>query len=477
MDTTLYEQVADRITELIRGDALRPGDRIPSVRALSAQQKVSVSSMLQAYVLLEDRGLIETRPQSGHYVRPRSLRELPAEPEISRPSPTPTRVSVSDLVAEVYGAARDASIVPLGAAYPSPAVLPTARLNRLLASVARRAGDEGVAYDAPPGCLALRRQIARRSLEWGFPALPDDIVTTVGAAEALNLCLQACARPGDTIAIESPTYYGVLQLIESLGMKVLEIPTHPRDGMSIDALASALRRGRTPAVKAVLVTPSYNNPLGACMPEAARRKLVKLTGEHDVPVIEDDIYGDLHFAPERPTPCKAHDRKGLVMLCSSFSKTLAPGYRVGWAIPGRFRERVERLKFMHTVATATFPQLAIAEFLSEGGYDRHLRALRRAYATQIECVSRAVSAHFPPGTRVTRPTGGMVLWVELAAGADTLALHRRAMAAGISIAPGPIFSAKRQFGNFLRLSCGHPFTDTFARAIATLGKLAAGVLR
>jgi DNA-binding transcriptional MocR family regulator len=343
------------------------------------------------------------------------------------------------------------------------------KLNRILAQVARRAGGVGVSYDTPPGCPALRRQIARRSLEWGCALDPDAIVTTSGAMEAMHVALRAVARAGDTIAIESPAYYGVLQLIESLEMKALEIPAHPRDGLSLDALAAALRETR--GIRACLATPNFNNPLGSLMPDAAKRRLVRLLAAHDVPLIEDDIYGDLYFGDARPRVVKSFDRDGLVLLCSSFSKTLAPGYRVGWvAAPPRYRERVERLKFMHSVATATLPQLAIAEFLQAGGYDRHLRALRRKLADQVRRTADALAEHFPRGTRISRPAGGFVLWVELPAGTSALELHRRALAHGISVAPGPIFSAKSRFANFIRVNCGYPFTDATTRAVATLGR-------
>ncbi len=465
----LYEQVAERLGDAIAAGTLRPGDRLPSVRQLSLRERVSISTVLQAYLHLESVGLIETRPQSGHYVRRRERPRL-AEPQVSRPASSATPVTVSGLVARVYQSARDPKLVQLGAAFPSPELMPTRRLYRELNLLTREQADAGILYDIPPGCLELRQQLARRSLDWGCALSPGDFITTCGASEAIHLCLLAVARTGDTIAIESPAYYGTLQAIESLGLKALEIPSSPRDGLEIDALEAALQRRR---VAAVLVVPSFSNPLGSCMPEENRRRLVKLLDAHDVPLIEDDIYGDLHFGPERPRTCKSFDTRGNVMLCGSFSKTLAPGFRVGYVAPGRFRERVELLKFSHTVATATLPQLAIARFLQEGGYDRHLRTLRRRLAGQVERMAEAVAEHFPEGTRVARPSGSGLLWVELPATVDALALHARALEAGISIAPGPIFSARPDcYRNFVRLSCGQVWTPRIEAAMATLGSLA-----
>ncbi|ATB27381.1 PLP-dependent aminotransferase family protein [Melittangium boletus] len=464
----LYERVAERLGAAIAAGTLRAGDRLPSVRQLSASERVSVSTVLQAYLHLEDRGLIETRPQSGHYVRRRE-RPLPAEPEVSQPTSQASPVSVSALVTRVYRAANDPRIVPLGAACPSPELLPTQRLHRELALVTREASATAIGYDMPPGSLELRQQVARRSLEWGCPLSPEDFIITHGAAEAISLSLAAVAHRGDTVVLESPAYYGTLQAIETQGLRALEIPTHPRHGLELDALESALRKRK---VAAVLVVSSFSNPLGGCMPEENRRRLVELLAARGIPLIEDDLYGDLHFGPLRPRPAKAHDPDGSVLLCGSFSKTLAPGYRVGWVAPGRFRQKVELLKYAHTVATSTPPQLAIAAFLRNGGYDRHLRTLRRQLEAQVRRMVDSVGEHFPEGVRVTRPEGGMLLWVEMPRQVDALELHARALAAGIGIAPGPIFSAQKRYGNCIRLSCGFPWSPQLEGALTTLGSLA-----
>ncbi len=287
--------------------------------------------------------------------------------------------------------------------------------------------------------------------------------------EALNLCLRAVANAGDIIAIESPAFYGTLQIIESLGMRALEISTDPRDGVILGALDSAIRRQK---VRACLFVTNFSNPLGSCMPDARKKELVELLARREIPLIEDDIYGDLYFSGVRPRTAKAYDKKGLVLLCSSFSKTLAPGYRVGWTSPGRFRPQVESLKFTSSMATATPPQMAIADFLQSGGYDRYLRKIRRILMTQVQQMSNAVGRYFPTGTKVTRPQGGYVLWIELPRSADALELHRRALEQKISIAPGPIFSAKQKYKNFIRLSCGLPWSERIDRAVQTLADLA-----
>jgi DNA-binding transcriptional MocR family regulator len=463
----LYEKVAGKISKLIRDGVLRPGDRIPSVRRASQQHRVSVTTAVQAYLALENRGLIEARPKSGFYVRYRRREEL-AEPRLSKSAGRAAPVEMTDLVTRFFETAARPGIVPLGAALPGEELLPVVKLNRLLASLTRTSGGRAAFYDIPPGCEALRREVARRSLDFGSAIDMNEIVTTCGATEALVLCLRAVSKPGDVIAVESPTYYGFLKTIEGLGLKALEISTHPREGLDLDALETALRKHK---IAAVLCMPSFNNPLGSLMNDENRRRLVEILAKREIPMIEDDIYGDLHFDEQRPRVARAYDREGLVMLCGSFSKTLAPGYRVGWCAPGRFLSRVKTLKFTNTIATATLPQLAIAEFLRNGGYDHHLRTLRRTYAEQVQQFSEAIAESFPTDTKLTRPRGGFVLWIELPAKVDALALHEQALREGISIAPGPLFSATQQFRNFIRVSCGYPWSGKIERAIGVLGYL------
>jgi DNA-binding transcriptional MocR family regulator len=294
-------------------------------------------------------------------------------------------------------------------------------------------------------------------------------VVTIGCTEALNLSLRAVTKPGDTVALESPAYFGFLQIIQSLNLKVLEVPTDPRTGICLDAMRDALEHHD---VKAVLVMPSYQNPLGSCMPDEKKEQLYRLLAEFDVPAVEDDIYGDLHFGERRPKPLKAWDTDGRVLLCSSFGKTLAPSLRVGWCAPGRYLERVRRLKFTNTLGSPVVLQKTVSDFLRNGGYDHHLRSLRRAYQNQLHLFSQAVLRHFPEGTRLSRPQGGFILWIELPPGVDTLRLHRDAWKHRINIAPGALFSVKDRYRNCLRLNCGLPWNEAIESAVRTIGELA-----
>ena len=469
--SVLYESVANDISALIHSGTLGHGERVPSVRRMSRQRRVSISTVLQAYHLLENRGLIEARPQSGYYVR--SQAHPVEEPAISKPPRSPQPVGVHELVSRVLEAGSQADIVPLGAALPSAELVPTAKLQRIISAIARRQPQSISTYSLPPGREELRRQIARRTRDWGVSLTADEIIITHGCMEAVNLCLRAVAKPGDVIALESPTYFGLLQIIESYGMKALEVPTHPRNGISLDALALAIEREK---VKACLLMPNVSNPLGSTMPDAAKKRLVRMLAEHDIPLIEDAMYSALHFNPTPPFAAKAYDKKGMVMLCSSFTKTLAPGFRVGWVAPGRHLAQVQMLKFINSVGVSDLLQLTIAEFLENGGYDRLLRTLRRTYAHQLELVKHAVYRHFPRDTKVTRPSGGYVLWVEMPADVDSVELYQQAMKERIGVAPGPMFSASNRYRNCLRINCGVPWSARTERALARVGELAHGLV-
>lgn len=467
----LYETVAERIAYLIDQGTLRPGDRAPSIRNLSKQMQVSINTVKEAYCQLEDRQLLEARPQSGFYVRARLL-DLPAEPIINPPElMNPAEVNLSAVYQMIMRDHLDPQLLKLGISVPDCALLPVDKLNRMMAREIRRFPDQAVSYELPPGNLRLRQQIARRMLLSGCTLSPEQIVITSGCVEAVGLALRALCRPGDTVAIETPFYFNFLQLINEIGLKALEIPTSPRGGISLEALDYALSHNGD-RVKACLVISNFNNPVGSSLSTEDKRRLVDLLNRHQVPLIEDDIYGDLAFSDERPKVAKAFDDNDNVLLCSSFSKTLAPGYRVGWIAAGRFQDDIERRKMLAGVATASPPQLAIAEFLANGGYEHHLRSIRRRYAYQVAQMQDAIGRYFPPGTRVSRPQGAFNLWVEMPHSVDALHLYRDAKLKKISIAPGPLFSLENRYHNFIRLNAAHWDTDTES-AIATLGQLAA----
>ena len=465
----LYEEIAAKIGGMIDNGTYRAGERVPSIRELSQKMRVSANTVMEAYANLENIGRIEARPQSGYYVlsaipepKEKPSQELASEKVVPRP------VIENEVTLKVMRSITNPTLVPLSGALPNYELLPAEKLNRMLAAEARRFPLQAVSYAATKGSKRLRAQIAKRSLNFGCSLSADDIVITSGCVEAITLALQAVCRPGDTVAIGSPVYYTFLNSIRWMGLNVLEIPSTPKEGLSLEVLSYALKN--TP-VHACLAISNFNNPLGSLMPDEKKRELVQLLARHEIPLIEDDVYGDLAFGASRPTTLKTYDEKGLVLYCSSFSKTLAPGYRVGWIAPGRFRPQIIQLKALFNIATATPTQLAIAEFLNSGGYDHHLRTIRRVYQRQVDQVRSAVGRHFPLGTRVSRPEGGFVLWVELPEGMDAMQLYEAAMGEGVSVAPGRIFTLGDKYANCLRLNAAI-WSERIEQGLETLGGLA-----
>jgi DNA-binding transcriptional MocR family regulator len=465
-----YLLVANQVESQIRQGLLTTGQKLPSVRTLSREMQLSISTIVQAYYELEARGLVDAQPQSGYYVRSPGSRPA-ALPTRSAPAATPAAPALQDveaLVAQVFQQAAVPGQLLFSQGVPAPELLPIAKLSKALQQAQRELPHAGTSYETVAGNLPLRRQVARYALFWGGQLSPDELVTTEGCTSAMSLGLLAVTRPGDTVALESPVYFGLLQLVLSLGLRVLELPTDPVTGVDLDVLAGHMAQGR---VQACLLMPNFSNPLGSCMPEAHKQRLVSLLEHHQVPLVEDDLYGDLHFGPHRPKPCKAYDRHGWVLWCGSVSKTLAPGYRVGWIAPGRFLEAVTRLKLYRTGRSPALTQQAVANFLATGRYELHLRRLRQTLAANCQRYQRAIANYFPAGTKVSQPRGGFILWVELHPTVDTTLLYQELLGQQIVIAPGQLFSLHPQYRHCLRLSYGIPYDERVAQALRQIGQL------
>jgi DNA-binding transcriptional MocR family regulator len=467
--TALYVHVADEIAAQIRSGVLRPGERVPSVRRLEATRGVSKATVLKAYYLLEGRGLIASRPRSGYYVSAAAPPPGRADVQYDAEAAEPKEVDDTDLVIDYLDGMRARALVPFGSAFPSPHLMPLGKLARMVANSARQLDPWRTVEDLPPGNLELRRYIARRYIESGAHVDVDDVVITSSGAEAMFLSLQAVTVPGDTVAIGSPASYRELHMAAALGLRVVEVPVDLARGVDVDALERALD---TDDVKACLFTTTFQNPTGATMPAERKRTLAAMLASRGIPLIEDDAFAELYFGGECPRPAKAFDRDGLVLHCGSFVSSLAPGYSVGWVAPGRYARHVRASKYLYSLSTNVIAQEAIAEFILSGAYERHLRRLRAALQQQQQARLAAIERHFPEGTEVQPPAGGYFLWVRLPGGVDTLALHRQLVREGIGIAPGPLFSAQRAYGSYLRLNSGHPWCATMEQAIATIGRLA-----
>jgi len=466
-ETYKYAQVSRYINQLIERGDLKPGDKAPSLRKLSKQLGVSIATITQSYVNLEDQGILSAKPQSGFYVNA-LVNQIN---DIDKPAATQgraRRVRFGDLFEEVFRNANNPRIIPFGTSNPSMEFMPVKSLTRATRSIISRYPQRSMDYMFPPGDRKLREQIAQQYAQNYTRVSADDIIITSGATEALSISLRSVAKRGDNIAVESPTYFAVLRMIEQMGMLAVEIDTDPVTGLNLDALEEAFD---TMDIKAVMASPNTSNPLGCQMPEEGKRELVNLLAERDIPLIEDDVYGSVYFGEKPPRPAKSYDLNNLVLSCSSFSKTLAPGHRVGWVIAGRYHKKFLQFKQAWSSATSSINQLALAEFLSSGQYDRHLVRLRVAMREQVERGRFMIARNFPEETRISHPHGGNVLWVEMPRSCDCIDIFNRALEQNIAITPGILFSATRRFKNHLRINCGSPWTPETEGALKTLGKI------
>lgn len=462
-----YKEYADELAQRIDAGHLKPGDRLPSVREVKRQRGVSASTVFSAYYLLEKQGYVEARNRSGYYVSGK-VPPAQAERRAAIPQAHAMPVDYSSLVFHILSQARQRELVPLGSAFPSPELFPLDQLAVSMGRALRRMDPWHTVDDLAVGNLALRRRLSMRYGMLGMDVAPSELVITSGAMEALNLALEVTTQPGDVVAIETPAFYGALQALERRGLRAVEVATHPRTGVELDSLRRVLDAH---PVKACWFMPTFQNPLGCTMADEAKAELVALLTARHIALIEDDVYGELHHGPRRPPPAKAWDREGWVLHCSSFSKSLAPGYRIGWVAAGRFAAALARQKMMSSLATALPSQLAILDFLQERSFERHLRSLRHALARQQAAALRAIAQYFPAETRVSRPQGGYFVWVELPAHINALSIHRQAVQRGIGIAPGQLFSADHRYSHHLRINLGHPGDLRTEAALKVLGEL------
>jgi len=465
---TLYLQIAESIAMPIRAGTLARGERIPSVRELARRRSVSLGTVLQAYRMLEDSRLIEARPRSGYFVAARPPR-LP-EPETSNPPPGSMAVDVSSLAARVMQLAHDPRCMSFGAACPSGDLFAEERVRRAVSRAAQRHRATLCQYPTGSGDETLRRAIARHALRMGCQLDARDIVVTNSCLESITLCLRAVVQPGDVVALESPTLFAFLEILENLHLRVLEIPTHPRTGLSLDALQLAFD---TQPVKAVLTVPTLSNPLGACMPLADRRRMAQMVARRGIPLIEDVLYNDLAEQEEQRRAVRSFDATGHVMMCGSFSKTIAPGLRLGWVEAGRWGEKLAHLKRATSGSQSAMLERAMADLLTQPGIEANYRQMRATIAARVDEARGVIAQHFPKGTRVTDPPGGFILWIELPHGIDSLALFQACLAENIAIAPGTIFSATNHFRHCIRLGLGGRWDDAHRFALRRVGALAA----
>lgn len=463
----LYQQVIDFIEHQQKIGALHPGDKLPSLRKLSRQFDISVPTVKQAYIELERQGQVCAKPQSGYYlqaVQARTLKPRPAK----WAQCDPVEVQSRSMIEQVHAAVHLPDTVALGISNPIQAHPPDKALARLMRSVLSKVSEKAVSYGPVTGDAKLRMQLAFRYQEQGVEINPDDIVITNGAQEALSIALQCVAKRGDVIAIESPCFFGIIELIESLGMRALEVYTCTQDGVCLEDLMEAINQYE---ITACLFSTAINNPLGSMKTDEQRQAMVSLLERHDIPLIEDEVYSEIYFSASKPKPAQLYSEKGLVMTCSSFSKTAAPGYRIGWLLPGKFEEQAKRIKRAQSASTPMLQQWTLNEYLLSGDYDRHLCVLRKTLAYNCERMRALIAEHFPPEVCISKPLGGSVLWLRCQSHVKTGEFFQQALAQGVSFAPGAIFSPSGKYQNYMRVSYGVQWGEDVETAIKVLGQL------
>lgn len=462
----LYQQLYQSLSDEIKRGQRSVGERMPSVRQLCELKSVSRSTVLNTYARLEADGLIEARSRSGYFVcavispavTPLSF------PRLSQPEITPVPVTASQVMVDIMdqGAAFDLITAHEKASGNE-------HLRRCMARAQRQqTAEEQLYYNEPAGLFALRTQLATRLAHGGGSVDPNALVITQGCQNALMLALMATTVKGDVVAIESPGFYGVIQLLELLGLKALELPSSAAQGLSPEALELALQHWN---IKAVVLSPCYSTPTGSCMPESHKERILAMTQSRGIPIIEDDIYGELCFGLERPRTLHSYDRYGSVLLCSSFSKNLSRDLRVGWIAPGRYFERVKQLKLITSLATSISVQKGISHFLEEGGFDRHLRLRRQQLNLQCQQLLTMIPELLPHVTSCSQPQGGLSIWVEFPERVDTFDLYHAAREQQIIITPGRLFTAQERYRNALRLSFSASWTPPRVDALERLGAL------
>lgn len=467
MKSPLYINLANKIISMIDNGVYKTGDKLPSLRSLEKTHHVSVGTVLQAFNYLMDKDLIHSKERSGYFVKHQSIKKL-AVPESLPISLSEQTVQIDKLLQKMHRKEDGRDFVSFANAMPDNRLLPFNGIKRAIQNTSRDLTASYLTLEQQNGNAALREQIAKRSFLWNGNLHPDQLLITNGANEALLCCLKAVTEPGDTVLVQDPCYYGIMQILECLDLRLATIPSHPETGIKFGDIKTITEKFQ---IKACLFVSNFNNPDGASIDKQTKMQLADFANNKQIPIIEDDLYGEIFFSGSRPDTIKTYDKNGWVMYCSSFTKTLVPGFRIGWCSPGRFIHEVSRIKWMHNGSTSNFSQQVVQQLLSSGTYDRHLHKYRLELHKNVLRTTKCIEQYFPEGTKISRPNGGLVLWIELPNFLNTLKLHDEAFNQGISYAPGELFSAKNDYDHYLRLNYCNIWEPKTENALRKLGQL------
>lgn len=469
MDTTKefrYRELAVKIGKYIQQNQLKSGDKIPSVRKMSKDFNVSIATVLMAYDLLIDKGIIISRQRYGYFVNETIKRIL--EPDKSDFQMLPANVSMNEMASKMMINAKKFSLANFSILSPSPEMLPINQLNKCINKALAAPGNNAYDYPLIEGHDQLTWQITKNSMHWHNALKNDEVIVTNGALEAINLCLSALTVPGDTVIVESPTYAGLLQAIENHHLKVVEVPCSPETGIDLSLIEKSFRSQK---ITACILQPTLNNPLGCSMPDTHKKILIDLITQYQVPVIEDDTLGELLFDQEPHQPLKAFDKEGYVLYCNSFSKTLAPGFRIGWVSGGQYHHLLRRHKYGTNIASSAVMQDALSIYLATGKYRSHLNKLKIELQKNVFLYLNSIHKHFPASIQIAKVRGGLSLWVRLADHIDAMELQRVALEDKIGICPGKIFSNNNYYNNYIRINFGPVWSKRIDQHLKVLGSL------
>jgi len=459
-----YQQLAVLFKQQIQQKTWRAGEKLPSVRVTSRCHSLSNGTVLQAYQLLESQGWIVAKPQSGFFVAADVER-----PEVIETTTSINPVSINDALFDFLKSQTRQESLKFGSAFPGPSLFPLQVLNRSLASAGRKSNPNVVLDNMPPGNEALRRLIAQRYIQQGIPISHQDVVITSGALEALNLSLQAVSEPGDTVVIETPTFYGARQAVERLGLKAITVPVDAKSGMSVEHLESIFSQHD---VKACWLMSNFQNPTGTSMSEGKKRKVVELARQHNVYLIEDDVYAELYYSEQKPSSLKTYDFASMderVLHCGSLSKSLCPGFRLGWVVTRRYNQDVQKLQLLSTLSGSAPIQQGVAHYLQNDSYDNHLRKLRRTLLKRQQWMINELKRHLPE-VEFEVPSGGYFIWLKLPKGVSSEDVYQNLKQHNILIAPEALFAQSFAQAGYIRLNTSLADQEQLSNAIVKMSQ-------
>jgi DNA-binding transcriptional MocR family regulator len=464
------EGVVNLVRQWIESGTLAPGAKAPSVRQMSRIAGCSMSTVHQAYGLLESAGVFVALPRSGFYIDGAVGRaDIGAVHEAASTGPA-REISISELTLRLFASWSNSEIQQFGAIYPSTELFPVDEVNRHFRRILRNPkGSKGAdTASFTQGDPALREAIARRYVEHGIALSARDIVLTAGGMHALNLCINILTKPGDIVLIETPGMFPVFTALEHRGLRAIEIPYSSRHGLDPDQFEYLTDKHD---IRACILMPTHQFPTGVSTPESAVRRIVDVARRKNLPIIENGGYMDLQYGKVCAPTLKRFDESGLVLQIGSFSNTLAPGYGIGWLVPGRFQEKIMQMKFASNLISGGIFQRAVADYMQSGNFNRHLRNLRAKLQARMEHGMALMAKYFPPGSKVTKPSGGFMVWVEGPQSFDSVAACRAALARGVGLPPGPVFSAHEAFRNYIGLNLSFPWTSESEARLKVVGDL------